>query len=268
LAAFSIKLFWKAVIGFIVLDLYFAIVTTQLGNPFLQFAGTLAFFPLAYFIANWVGLDGLKGIGLFIHPGWKKNFFYSILIGFSFWMLWYGIEFQTGQLELVGIKQPSELFMPLIEVFVGFFVGSLINDVIVRGYVMNLLKGKIHLIWIITISILLYAFDDYWYAGLSIHNVVFSIILGLSLTFAVYKTGSIWADTGIHYGLNIAYGLFYGLVGKAGGGIFIIKETGKDSTLSSLLPFIIPGIMFIFVLWVLKFYSHTKKSNMDVPFSA
>jgi membrane protease YdiL (CAAX protease family) len=254
-------------IGFIVLDMYFAIVTTQVGNPFLQFGATLVFFPLAYFIAKWVGLDGLKGLGLLFHHGWKKNFFYSFLIGFSFWMLWYGIEFQIGQLEYVGIKPPRELFMPIIEVFVGFFVGSLINDLIIRGYVMNLLKGRIHILWIFTISILLYALDDYWYAGLSIHNIIFSILLGLSLTYSLYKTGSIWADTGIHYGLNIAYGLFYGLVGKAGGGIFIIK-TGQDSTLSSLLSFVIPGIMFIFVLWFSKFYTNTKNPNTEVPFSA
>jgi hypothetical protein len=256
------------VIGFIVLDLYFAIGTTQLGNPFLQFGATLVFFPLAYFIAKWVGLDGLRGMGLLFHHGWKKNFFYSFLIGFSFWMLWYGIEFQTGQLEYVGMKPPAELFMPIIEVFVGFFVGSLINDLIIRGYVMNLLIGRIHIFWIFTISILLYALDDYWYAGLSIHNIVFSILLGLSLTYSIYKTGSIWADTGIHYGLNIAYGLFYGLVGKAGGGIFIIKETGQDPTLSSLLSFVIPAIMFIFVLWFMKFYTNTKKPNTEVPFSA
>jgi hypothetical protein len=247
--------------------MYFAIVTTQLENPFLQFGAILVFFPLAYFIAKRVGLDGLKGIGLLFHHGWKKNFFYSFLIGFSFWIIWYGIEFQTGQLEYVGMKPPAELFMPAIEVFVGFFVGSLINDLIIRGYVLNLLIGRIHIFWIFTISILLYALDDYWYAGLSIHNIVFSILLGLSLTYALYKTGSIWADTGIHYGLNIAYGLFYGLVGKAGGGIFIIKETGQDSTLSNLLPFIIPAFMFIFVLWFLQFYSNTKKSNTEVPFS-
>jgi membrane protease YdiL (CAAX protease family) len=258
----------KAIIGFFVLDLYFAFVPTQLGNPFLQFGATLVFFPLAYFIAKWVGLDGLKGMGLQFHQGWKKNFCFSFLIGFGFWMVWYGIEFQTGQLEYVGMKQTAELFMPIVEVFVGFFVGSLINDLIVRGYVMNLLKGKIHIFWIFTISILIYALDDYWYAGLSVTNMVFSIILGLSLTFAFYKTGSIWADSGIHYGLNIAYGLFYGLVGKAGGGIFIIKETGQHSTLSTLLPIFIPAIMFLFVLWVMKYYSNTKELNSEVPFSA
>ncbi len=221
----------------------------------MQFFGLLLFFPMAHYITKWVGLDGLKGIGLFFHRGWVKNLFMSIFIGFGFWMVWYGLEFWAGTMNFFGIKPPSELFMPVVEILIGFFMGSLINDLLIRGYVMNLLKGKLPIALVFAISILIYALDDYWYAGFSLSNILFSIILGLSLTLAFYKTGSIWANTGIHYGLNIAYGLFYGIAGKAGSGIFIIEETGKATALTNLLPFIVPGIMFIFVLWGLKFYS-------------
>lgn len=262
-----IKTFLKALTGFIVLDLYFVFITTLLNNPVLQFAGLLLFFPLAFFIAKWVGLNGLKGLGLKFHPGWVRNFLLSLLVGFCFWMIWYGLDFWGGQMKFIGVRRPAELPMPIIEVFIGYFMGSLINDLIIRGYIMNLLIGKIHIAWVFTISIAIYALDDYWYAGFSLSNIIFSIILGLSLTFAFYKTGSIWADTGLHYGLNIAYGLFYGLVGKAGNGIFIIQESGQESLLSLLLPYLIPAIMFIFVWWINKFYSKNNNSTNPAAFS-
>ncbi|WP_152681190.1 CPBP family intramembrane glutamic endopeptidase [Neobacillus vireti] len=249
------------------MDLYFNLVPVQLGNPYFQFASTLIFFPLAYYIAKWVGLDGLKGIGLVFHKGWLKNFLFSFGFGFVFWLVWYGIEFWGGQLEFVGFKKPAEVIMPVILVLVGFFVGSIINDLIIRGYLFTLLKKKIQIGWAFSISILIYALDDYWYAGFSLSNVIFSIILGLSLTFAFYKTGSIWADTGIHYGLNVAYGLLFGLVGNSGSAVFIIKETGHETVLSNSLYYLVPAAMFIFVLWFIRFYSNHVRTVTNVPFS-
>ncbi|MDR6122988.1 membrane protease YdiL (CAAX protease family) [Bacillus sp. SLBN-46] len=243
--------------------MYFNLIPVQLGNPYLQFGSTLLFFPLAFYISKWVGLDGLKGLGMVFHPGWKKNFFISFLIGFGFWMVMFGIQFYVGDLEFVGVHGPVNVIMPVVEVFVGYLVGSLINDLIVRGYVVNILKDKIHIVWVFIISILIYALDDYWYAGFSISNSIFSIILGLSLTLAYYKTGSIWADTGLHYGLNIAYGLFYGLVGNSGSALFIVKETGHETAFSNLLNYIIPALMFIFVLWALKYYSSSNTLSKD-----
>lgn len=125
------KYILKGIIGFIILDLYFNLVPVQLGNPYLQFITTLLFFPLAYLVSKWVGLGGLKGLGILFHQGWKKNFSLSFIIGFSFWMLMFGIQFFTGDLVYDGAKGLGEILMPVLEVFVGYFVGSLINDIVV-----------------------------------------------------------------------------------------------------------------------------------------
>lgn len=248
--------FLKGIMGFIILDLYFNLIPVQLDNPYLQFGSTLLFFPLAFYISKWVGLAGLKGLGLWFHQGWKKNFFISFLIGFGFWMVMFLIQFSVGELKFIGVHSPSNLLMPIVEVFIGYLVGSLINDLIIRGYVINILKGKIHIVWVFIISISIYALDDYWYAGFSLSNMVFSFILGLSLTFAYFKTGSIWADTGLHYGLNIAYGLFFGLVGNTGSALFIVQETGHVTTFSILLHYFVPASMFLFVLCIVRFYTN------------
>ncbi|WP_139311228.1 CPBP family intramembrane glutamic endopeptidase [Bacillus sp. MRMR6] len=253
-----------------ILDLYFVFIPSLLKNPFLQFAGLLAFFPLAFFVTKWVGLGGLKGIGLVFHRGWLKNFFLSFCIGFLFWLLMYGIQFLSGDLEWVGIRKSSEILMPLLIILVGFFMGSFINDLIFRGYVISFLQDKLPIGWVFTISIFIYALDDYWYAGFSLSNLLFSVILGLSLTYAFYKTGSIWANTGIHYGLNVAYGLFFGMVGNPGTSIMIVKESvNQTTTIGAISHYLIPAIMFLFLLIGMKFYhKNTNQNNNKLPFSA
>jgi hypothetical protein len=114
---------------------------------------------------------------------------------------------------------------------------------------------------------LLYALDDYWYAGFSLSNFIFSVILGLSLTYAFYKTGSIWANTGIHYGLNVAYGLFFGMVGSPGTSVFMVKEAVNESLLSEILYYLIPSMMFFTVLMAIRFYSDFTKQKRDIPVS-
>ncbi|MCM3694153.1 CPBP family intramembrane glutamic endopeptidase [Neobacillus niacini] len=257
----------KAVVGFLALDLYFVFVPSLLDGPFLQFSAYLVFFPIAYFIANWVGLNGLKGMGLLFHQGWLKNFILSFGIGFSFWMVMFGIQLLSGDLKWNSIREPSELLMPVLMIVVGFFIGSFINDLIVRGFIINLLKDKLHVGWVFTISILIYALDDYWYAGFSLSNFIFSVILGLSLTYAFYKTGSIWANTGIHYGLNVAYGLFFGMVGIPGTSIFVVEEAVYESLVSEVLYYLIPALMFITVLLVFRFYSQNTNDKKNAPLS-
>jgi membrane protease YdiL (CAAX protease family) len=251
----KIKKFLLGLIGFVILDLYFNLVPSQFGNAILQFVFILVFFPIAFFIAKLVGLNGLKGMGLTFHLGWQKNFFLSFMIGFSFWMLMYGIQFLSGDLKFVGFNKNSELIMSILLITIGFFIGSLINDLVIRGYVINLLRDKIHISLVFTISILIYALDDFWYAGFSLSNIIFSMILGLSLTYVFYKTDSIWANTGIHFGLNLAYGLFFGLVGNTNSAIFIIEENSNQTSLASFTQYLVPALMFLFILWAIKFYN-------------
>jgi membrane protease YdiL (CAAX protease family) len=257
----------KGIIGFLILDLYFY-STAKLANPIFAFAGLLLFFPIASFVSKWAGLGGLKGIGLFFHKGLGKNFFYSFLIGFLFWMLMFSLEFLSGDLQFAGFRKPLEMLVSFVMITAGFFVGSLINDLIIRGYLMNLFKGRMRIGLVFAISILIYSLDDIWNAGFSISNTVFSMILGLSLTLAYYKTGSIWADTGIHFGLNLAYGLLFGLAGNPATSVFVVKEIVHTSWFADFAYFFIPAFMFVFILWAIKYYNKTEVPSNRSTFSA
>jgi membrane protease YdiL (CAAX protease family) len=250
-----------AIIGFFVLDLYFNLFAIQFSNSYVQLTCILLFFPLAHFVAKLIGLNGLAGIGVQFHKGWGRNFFISFLIGFSFWVLWDSYYFLIGSYQFEGIN--TRFFgMPLLEVIVGYFLGSFINDIIVRGYLINALRDKLNIKWVLTITVIVYALDDFWYAGFSLSNIIFSILLGISLTFVFYKTGSIWANTGIHFGGNMVYGLLFGQMGKPNSSLLIIEKLGNDTFLSQTVDYLIPVLMFMFVLWAIRFYKNN--NHLDI----
>ncbi|MCK6257104.1 CPBP family intramembrane metalloprotease [Fictibacillus sp. KIGAM418] len=154
--------------------------------------------------------------------------------------------------------------MSFFFVFFTFFIGSFLNDIIVRGYVFGHLRDKINEKWIFLISVLLYALDDSWNEGFSLSNTLFSLVLGLSLTYAFYRTRSIWADTGIHWGLNVCYGIFNGMLGSTEGGIFITADNPNPPPFIELISYILPLLMFLFLYSFRKnlIINHTYHQNI------
>lgn len=186
----------------------------------------------------------------------------SFMVGFSFWSIWNGYSFLVGDYQFGGLNL-GFFGMPLLEVLVGYLLGSLINDIIVRGYIINYFKDKISIPLVFTISVFLYALDDFWYAGFSLSIIIFSILLGMSLTFAFFKTGSIWANTGIHFGSNVAYGLPFGQLGKSNSSLIIVTKSGHESLFTPVVDYSIPILMFLFLLWAIRFYKLDSKFSIN-----
>ncbi|MBS4196520.1 CPBP family intramembrane glutamic endopeptidase [Lederbergia citri] len=233
--------------SFIILDLYFNITTHFINfNIFIQLFSILLFFPLASWIAKINGLQGLRGIGM-IREKWSKYFTASFLIGFGCWALMYFTYDMAGKFGITGVKTGLEAWWVIGQIIVGFFLGSLINDLVTRGFLINLLKGKLPPLAIASISILVYALDDFWNGDLTFLNFVFSVVLGFSLTYAFFKTGSIWASTGIHFGLNMAYGMLFGLSGQYGDGIFLMTKGSIQPFLNTTILLSATALLFVIV---------------------
>jgi membrane protease YdiL (CAAX protease family) len=243
--------------GFIIIDLYFNVTTHFISNTVIQFLSILLFFPIASYIAKLNGLPGLRGIGLAKNKNSLNYFLISFLIGFSVWSVLYLTYWSFGKFEITGVQTGWNAGWILLQVLVGFFLGSFINDMVTRGYVMNLLRGKMPPLLIGIISIFIYSLDDFWNGDLTLMNFVFSLMLGCSLTFAFYKTGTIWADTGLHFGLNTAYGLIYGLIGKPGGGIILISKGEINPVVNNTIVLTMASLLFVVV-----FFYYRKKDRI------
>jgi membrane protease YdiL (CAAX protease family) len=240
----------KAILGFIVLDLYLNIGIAQSSHFFLQVMLVLLFFPLLKGILMLTKINYYKNIGISFHSKWWKNIIIGFGVGFSFWLIKYLLVYLFGGFEISAVKPFPEMLMSLLLVMLLFLVGSFLNDIVVRGFVYGHLKERIPMKWVFMISLILYALDDSWNEGFSIINSLFSLILGLSLTYAVLKTGSLWANTGIHWGLNVCYGIFNGPLGSPDGGLIITKFE-QPSMFLEIINYIIPLSMF-FAVYLLR----------------
>jgi membrane protease YdiL (CAAX protease family) len=254
----NMSYYFKVLVGFILLDLYLNIGIAKSSQFWLQVLLVLLFFPLLKGILLLTKEKEFKNIGISFHSKWGKNIIIGFSIGFSFWLIKYMLVYLFGGFEIKGVQPFSEMILTLLMVMLTFLVGSFLNDIIIRGYVFGHLNGKIPMKWVFIISLLLYALDDSWNEGFSLSNMLFSLILGLSLTYAIYKTGSLWADTGIHWGLNVCYGIFNGTLGSSDGGI-IITDSGSPSTLIEMISNIVPLFMFLFVFLVRNKFSRNGK---------
>lgn len=236
----------KVLVGFIVLDLYLNFGIAKSSQFWIQVVLILLFVPLLKGILILTKAKEYKNIGISFHPKWFKNMVLGFAIGFSFWLVKYALQYLFHGFDIIGIKPFPQLLLPLFMIMLTFLVGSFLNDVIVRGYVFGHLKGKIPMKWVFLISLVIYALDDAWNEGFSLGNALFSLVLGLSVTYAIYKTGSIWATTGIHWGLNVCYGIFNGPLGSSGGGILLIEDQSATFITESI-SYIIPLFMFLFI---------------------
>ena len=236
----------RVLAGFIVLDLYLNVGIAKSNHFWLQILLILLFFPLLKGILILTKAKEYKNIGINFHQKWAKNAMLGFIIGFSFWLIKYALQYLLHDFDIIEVKPFPQMLLALFMIMLTFLIGSFLNDIIVRGYVFGHLKEKISIKWVFLISLVIYALDDMWNEGFSLENMLFSLVLGLSVTFAIYKTGSIWATTGIHWGLNVCYGIFNGPLGSSGGGIFLIKEQ-STTFITDSISYIIPLLMFLFI---------------------
>jgi len=239
----------KVIVGFIVLDVYLNIGIAKASALWLQILLVLLFFPLLKGILLLTQLKEYKQIGISFHSRWAKNLTLGFLIGFTFWLVGYAIRNYLQEFTITGVQPFPQLLLSFIMILLTFFIGSFLNDIIVRGYVFGHLRGKISMKWIFLISITIYTLDDSWNEGISLSNILFSLVIGLSLTFAIYKTGSLWLTTGIHWGLNVCYGIFNGTLGSSGGGILETQALSSTFMIEAV-SYIVPLFMFLLIYLV------------------
>ena len=245
------------ILGFIFLDLYVNLIPQLFNlNTVMWLLYAAVFFPIAHTTSKVTGLNGLNTLGVKFHNGWNRILTLGFILGFMFWLAMELISFSLNGFSIVGVKTFGVGSFFMLQAFLGLFLGSFMNDIIVRGYVFAHLKNKVNNVSLVLITAFIYALDDSWIEGIGLHNTIFSVVLGLSLGYVFLKSGSIWVTTGLHWGSNIVYCIFYGIPGRESDkGLLLIERHYVNSILLDNLSIIVSIVMFIFII---IFYNRLK----------
>lgn len=206
------------------------------------------FFVLAYLVARFLGLTGLSGLGMVRHSGWSGNLATGFLAGAAVYALKYAAFSALGKFEVTGVMPGAYILQTVLLAVVAMLFSSLLNDVVIRGYLYS--AGQHHRLvkLFLPASVFLYVLTDAWMAGFGWVNLVFSGILGLAFGYTVLKTGSIWMSFGLHWGGNVMYRMMYGFNGQ---GILKLAD-GPDRTVYDLAGLGITALMLPVTFLVLE----------------
>ncbi|WP_138754996.1 CPBP family intramembrane glutamic endopeptidase [Paenibacillus sinopodophylli] len=239
--------------GFLIINLYMNLVPRLFEvNRALSFMlYVCAFMVLVHWVAKLTGLRGVGALGLTGHYGWKRNMRIGILFGACL----------SGALYVymakLGVFQVGEMLaMPAAAAFlakafsVAIFV-SLMNELVVRGYVFAHLKGKIHSVFLVLLAAVIYALDDVWLTEFNASQALASAVLGLSLGYVLLRTNSIWMSAGIGTGVSFVHSLFFGVPELASGnGLFVVVFDEGSSHLMNMAESYASLVLLIVILLV------------------
>ncbi|HEY0899896.1 MAG TPA: CPBP family intramembrane glutamic endopeptidase [Sphingobacteriaceae bacterium] len=241
----------KWIVGFIVLCLYVNGIPLFLPPAEIAFwvAYWAGFFLLTILLAKFLlGLKGISGFGLQRHSNWLVNLGLGLLIGMSIYAVKYAIFYGSGKFQVTGFMPAQYILEILMMGAIAMLFSSLLNDIVIRGYVFAAGTKFNFLGMFILAAGILYVLDDSWKAGFSWINVVFSAILGFTFAYTVFNTGSIWMSFGLHWGGNMMFRVMYGFDGQG-----VLKLQNQVEGLSyDLISLGVTALMFPIVYLVLK----------------
>lgn len=236
--------------GFVLLDLYANLVPHWVGFAIPAWLGYVAgFFILAYLVCRYaLGLRQFADVGVGRLPGWWRQLATGFAIGFGIWALKNLVFAAIGKFELVGWRDLDFALPLLAQALFGMFLASAINDLLIRGYGLAFCRRFQLMAWYVLLTSVVYALDDSWNEGIEFNNLLFSLVLGVSLAYTVLKTGAIWMSIGIHWGGNVCFRVMSGFDGH---GIAQLQHVVEGARFD-YVGIAITALMFPVVVLVLR----------------
>lgn len=205
------------IICFLALNLYTSLTPRlfdqqQIWHWALYWTG---FFIITHFVARHaLKLGRITSFGVGTHTRWALNVVIGFTAGASVYIIKYLTFYKLGRFEIIKAMDPEYITDMLSKASIAMLFSSLINDIMIKGYWLAFFKQRRLMNWFIIAATSLYAVDDVWNEGFDPLNILFSLTLGLSLAYTVFKTGSVWMAFGMHWGGNMVYRALYGFSGK------------------------------------------------------
>ncbi len=137
----------------------------------------------------------------------------------------------TGHINLVNGLNLNNI-LPLIIVLPGWMIQSATEEVLVRGWLMNVLGAKYNITIGLIFSSLLFALLHFFNPNVSLVAILNLFITGIVFGLYVIKTKNLWGACGLHAAWNFLQGNIFGFevsgIKTDIGSLMKLKLVGSD----------------------------------------
>lgn len=175
---------------------------------------------------------GLQSIGKSVKAGLFgaiAGIFSVILIMINLYLMGC-VGLSNSPTQTLGINA----FIPIILVFFGFIVQGGTEELVSRGWLLNVVSARYGGVMGIIISTLYFASTHLFNAGFNFIVVINIVLFSLLLCMIVNWTGNLWYAIGFHGAWNFAIGNIFGL-----------DVSGNKDRVGSLFEFTVSGPSFL-----------------------
>jgi len=157
-------------------------------------------------VARLQGIDGLAAFGLGFGPNWWKYYAVGLLLGTAVQAVLerIGIYFQIR--EVSGFHfNAANLIRHFLWILLGNFPAAAAEDLLTRGYAFHFMREQ-PLIAFVAVSTLLYVFNHIIrLVTKPINDWFYLPFIGVTLAYALARTGSLWLVIGLHQAINVTF---------------------------------------------------------------
>ena len=157
-------------------------------------------------VAYLLGLNGLAAFGLGFESNWWAYYGLGLVLGMAVQAVLerIGIYFQVRQVANFHFDA-AHLIRHFLWILFANFPAATAEDLLTRGYVFHFMRDQ-PLIAFVTLSALLYVLNHIIrLATKPVTDWFYLPFVGLTLAYALARTGSLWLVIGLHQSINVTF---------------------------------------------------------------
>lgn len=154
----------------------------------------------------------IKSLGFLPHKNFLQDFLAGSLISFLMVSVVALLQFLSGSTSY-SVSAFSENFslLGLIVLFFMIFIAAAFEEVLFRGYPLQVLANQLSPVSAVIIMSGLFALVHIGNSHATFFSTINTALAGIWLSVAYFKTRSLYLATGLHLGWNFSLGAIYGL---------------------------------------------------------
>jgi membrane protease YdiL (CAAX protease family) len=202
---------WALVLSLIISWFYPALLPTSIEDPRALYLTAIAgFFPAVmalWIMARLVDRAPLSAFGVAVHERWFRDFVVGIAVAAGMLGLTLAGSFAFGDVRIQWGSASLPAFGLLLAVLA---VAALNEELVFRGYPLQMLMKGIGPWGAILLISSLFGVVHFRNPGATALSIVNTILAGVLLSLAYWKTRSLWLPWGIHLGWNAGLAIVLG----------------------------------------------------------